>query len=62
MNPAPVLALVSVLVEAAKPEFLAAIKTLRERGALSDDEIASTEAKGKTTLEQLEFEANLPRL
>lgn len=62
MNPAPILALVGVLVEAAKPEFLAAIKTLRERGALTDDEIASTEAKGKTSLEQLELEARLPKL
>lgn len=60
MNPAPILALVGVLVEAAKPEFLAAIKTLRERGALSDEEIASTEAKGSVSLEQLECEAKLP--
>ena len=62
MNPAPILALVGVLVEAAKPEFLAAIKTLRERGALTDEEIASTEAKAKTSLEQLERDANLPRI
>ena len=62
MNPAIIVSILAPLIEAAKPEFLAAIKTLRERGALTDDEIASTEAKGKTSLEQLEFEANLPRL
>lgn len=60
MNPAAVLALVGVLVDAAKPELLAAIKTLRERGALSDEEIASTEAKGSVSMGQLECEAKLP--
>lgn len=62
MNPAIIISILAPLIEAAKPEFLAAIKTLRERGALTDDEIASTEAKGKTSLEQLEREANLPRI
>lgn len=62
MNPAPILAILGVLVETAKPELLNAIKVLRARGALTDDEIASTEAKGKTSLEQLELEARLPKL
>lgn len=62
MNPAIIISILAPLIEAAKPEFLAAIKTLRERGALTDDEIASTEAKGKTPLEQLELEAGLPRI
>ena len=62
MNPAIIVSILAPLIEAAKPEFLAAIKTLRERGALTDDEIASTEAKGKTSLEQLELEAGLPRI
>lgn len=61
MNPVAVVALLSTLVEVAKPELLAAIKTLRERGALTDEEIASTEAKANTSLEQLECEAGLPR-
>jgi transcription initiation factor IIE alpha subunit len=61
MNPAIIISILAPIIEAAKPEFLAAIKTLRERGALTDDEIASTEAKAKTTLEQLELEAQLPR-
>lgn len=60
MIPGPVLAILGTLVEVAKPELLAAIKTLRARGALSNEEIASTEAKGATSLEQLECEAGLP--
>jgi hypothetical protein len=62
MNPTLILAILGPIVEAAKPELLAAIKTLRARGALTDDEIASTEAKGNTKLEQLERDANLPRI
>lgn len=62
MNPALILAIVGPIVEAAKPEFLAVIKKLRERGALTDEEIASTEAKASTTLEQLELDARLPRI
>lgn len=60
MSPTLLLAILGPIVEAAKPELLAAIKTLRERGALTDDEIASTEAKANTSLEQLECEAGLP--
>jgi hypothetical protein len=59
MNPA-ILAVIGALIEVAKPEVLSAIKTLRARGALTDEEIASTEAKSKVSLEQLECEANLP--
>lgn len=62
MNPAIIVSILAPLIEAAKPEFLAAIKTLRERGALSDEEVASTEAKAKTPLEQLELDAGLPRI
>lgn len=62
MNPAAIVAVLGALVEVAKPELLAAIKTLRARGALTDDEIASTEAKGNTSLEQLELDAKLPRI
>ena len=62
MNPAIIVSILAPLIEAAKPEFLAAIKTLRERGALTDEEIASTESKAKTSLEQLELEAGLPRI
>lgn len=61
MIPGPVLAILGTLVEVAKPELLAAIKTLRARGALSNEEIASTEAKAATPLEQLELEAGLPK-
>lgn len=61
MSPTLILAILGPLVEAAKPEFLAAIKKLRERGALSNDEVASTEAKAHTPLEQLEQEAGLPK-
>lgn len=61
MNPI-ILTLLGTLVEAAKPEFLAAIKKLREKGALTDEEIAATEVKGKITLEQLEIEAGIHRL
>lgn len=60
MNPTLLLAIIGPIVEAAKPEFLAAIKKLRERGALTDEEIALTEAKANTSLEQLELEAKLP--
>lgn len=60
MSPTLILAILGPLVEAAKPEFLAAIKKLREKGALTDDEIATTEAKAATSLEQLECEAGLP--
>jgi hypothetical protein len=59
MNPA-ILAIIAALIEVAKPELLAAIKTLRARGALTNEEIASTEAKAGTSLEQLECEAGLP--
>ena len=59
MNPA-ILAIIGALIEVAKPELLAAIKTLRARGALTNEEIASTEAKAATSLEQLECEAGLP--
>lgn len=59
MNPA-ILAIIGALIEVAKPELLAAIKTLRARGALTNEEIASTEAKAETSLEQLECEAGLP--
>lgn len=61
MNPI-ILTLLGTLVEAAKPEFLAAIKKLREKGALTDEEIAATEAKGKVTLEQMELDAGIDRL
>lgn len=61
MNPALIIAILGPIVDAAKPEFLAALKKLRERGALSNDEIASTEAKAHTPLEQLELEAGLPK-
>lgn len=61
MNPALIIAILGPIVDAAKPEFLAALKKLREKGALSNDEIASTEAKAHTTLEQLELEAGLPK-
>jgi len=60
MNPA-ILAVIGALIEVAKPEVLSAIKTLRARGALTDEEIASTKAKAATPLEQLELEANLPK-
>jgi hypothetical protein len=60
MNPALLIAILGPIIEAAKPEFLAAIKKLRENGALTDEEVASTEAKGNTKLEQLELEAGLP--
>lgn len=60
MNPALLVSILGPIIEAAKPEFLAAIRKLRERGALTDEEIASTEVKAKTTLEQMEIDAYLP--
>lgn len=60
MSPALIIAILGPLIEAAKPEFLAAIKKLREKGALTDEEIASTEAKSEVSLEQLECDAGLP--
>jgi hypothetical protein len=61
MSVSVIVSILLPIIESFKPEFLAALKKLRERGALSDAEIAETEVKGGTKLEQLELEANLPK-
>lgn len=61
MNPALAMALVEI-GKAAVPELLAAIKTLRSSGVLTDTQIADTEAKASKSLEQMQQEEGIDRL
>jgi hypothetical protein len=60
MNVAAIISILLPIIESFKPEFLAALKKLRERGALSDAEMAETEVKGGTKVRELEEAARLP--
>ena len=61
MNPALAMALVEI-GKAAIPELISAIKTLRQSGVLTDEQIAETEVKARKTLEEMQQEEGIDRL